>query len=203
MSWWNIDKDDVIGDRPADIVGDTLAAIAKARRAQDRPLPRLQDIVDAIAVAFERSPETFKRKDESSKERIPATPRRAASAARVTAGTHSLTNPNGNGHMTLPRVVVELSSGASVVSKRESIADDVIVAAFMRALMEIADAYLDRWGRRPRRREVLYTVKFVLRPDPGEYIADPPYSSVTIKSISAEWPALSEPLLGVGIPSTT
>jgi len=202
VSWWTIDKGNVIGDRPADIVGDTLAAIAKARRAQDRPLPRLQDIVDAIAVALERSPETFI-EDEPSKNDAPATPRRAASAGRFTAVIHSLTNPNDNGHMTPPRVIVELSSGASVMSKRESIADDTIVTVFMRALTEIADAYADRWGRRPRRREVLYTVKFVLRPDPGEYVADPPDSGVTIKSISVVRPALSRPLLGAGIPSNT
>ncbi len=194
MSWWNIDKGNVIGDRPADIVGDTLAAIAQARRAQDHPLPRLQEIVDAIAVALERSPETFI-EDELSKNDAPATLRRAASAGRFTIGTRSLTTPNSNGHMTPPRVVVELSSGASIVSERELIADDAIVAAFIRAFMEIADAYLDRWGRRPRRREVLYTVKFVLRPDPSEYIADPLDSRVTIKSISAVWASPSQPLL--------
>lgn len=158
MSWWNIDKSDVIGDRPADIVGDALASIAAMRRSQDRPLPTLQETVDAMAVALGRSSESFM---------------------------------NDNGHTSPPGVIVELSSGIEIESRPEPVADDALVTAFMGAFSEMADTYISRWGRRPRRNEALYTVKFVLRPDPSEYVADPPGEGVTIKSVTAEWPTLN------------
>lgn len=157
MSWWNIEKSDVIGDRPADIVGDAFASIAQTRRSQGRPLPTLQEVVDALAVALDRS-------------------------------SGSLTNDNG--HTSPPQIVVELSSGVEIASRPRLVMDDAVVAAFEGAFSEIADAYISRWGRRPRRNEALYTVKFVLRPDPGEYVADPPQEGVIIKSITAKWPAL-------------
>ncbi len=60
MSWWDIDtKRDVIGDRPADIIGDTLTSIALIRRGEGRRLPTLQETADAVAVALARSPEAF------------------------------------------------------------------------------------------------------------------------------------------------
>ncbi len=157
MSWWNIDKSDVIGDRPADIVGDAFASIAQTRRSQDQPLPTLQETVDAIAVALGRSSGSF---------------------------------TNDKGHTSPPRVIVELSSGIEIESRQEPIADDALVMAFVSAFSEVADTYISRWGRRPRRNEALYTVKFVLRPDPSEYVADPPRAGVTIKSVMAQWSAL-------------
>ncbi len=157
MSWWNIDKSDVIGDRPADIVSDAFTSIAQARRTQDQPLPTLQETVDAMAVALGRSSGSF---------------------------------TNDNGQVSPPGVIVELSSGIEIKSRQEPVVDDALVTVFVDAFSEVADTYISRWGRRPRRNEALYTVKFVLRPDPGEYVADPPREGVTIKSVTAEWPAL-------------
>jgi len=170
MSWWNIDKNDVIGDRPADIVGDAFASIAQTRRSQDRPLPTLQETADALAVALGRSSGLF---------------------------------TNDNGHTSPPGVIVELSSGIEIESRQEPVADDALVMAFVGAFSEVADTYISRWGRRPRRNEVLYTVKFVLRPDPGEYVADPPRVGVTIKSVTAEWLALDLDQRGRKLAPTT
>ncbi len=169
MSWWNIDKNDVIGDRPADIVGDAFAYIAQTRRSQDRPLPTLQATVDAMAVALGRSSGSF---------------------------------TNDNDH-TSPRVIVGLSSGIEIELRPEPVADDALVTAFMGAFSEMVDTYISRWGRRPRRNEALYTVKFVLRPDPSEYVADPPGEGVTIKSVTTEWLALDLSGRGLKLTPTT
>lgn len=169
MSWWDIDKRDVIGDRPADIVGDTFASIAMGRRRERRRMPTLQETADAVAVALTRSPDAF---------------------------------TNDNGHTTSPRVVIALSSGATIASRAESVADEAVVTAFERAFAEMSRAYVDRWGRRPRRREALYTIKFVLRPDPGEYVADPPDEGVTIQGVMAARPPHTQPLVGLELSST-
>ncbi len=170
MSWWNIDKSDVIGDRPADIVGDAFAYIAQTRRSQDRPLPTLQETVDALAVALGCSSGSF---------------------------------TNDNGHTSPPRVIVGLSSGIEIESRPEPVADEALVTAFVGAFSGMTDTYISRWGRRPRYNEALYTVKFVLRPDPSEYVADPPGEGVTIKSVAAEWSPLNLDQRGLKLTPTT
>jgi len=168
MSWWDIDKRDVIGDRPADIVGDTFTSIAMTRRREGRRLPTLQETADAVAVALARSPDAF---------------------------------TNDNGHTTFLHVVIALSSGATIASRAEPVADEAMVMAFARAFGEMARAYVDRWGRRPRRREALYTIKFVLRPAPSAYVADPPDEGVIIQGVTAHRPPHTRPLMDLELSS--
>ncbi|HZI62389.1 MAG TPA: hypothetical protein VFD62_16860 [Pyrinomonadaceae bacterium] len=49
MSWWDTgNKDDVIGDQPADLVRHALKEIAETRAQQAKDKPRLADVVQAI-----------------------------------------------------------------------------------------------------------------------------------------------------------
>lgn len=51
MSWWDI-GDDVIGDAPADIMGQALGEIARAKQTQAKPT--LPEILDGFAAALRR-----------------------------------------------------------------------------------------------------------------------------------------------------
>ncbi len=171
MSWWDIDnKRDVIGDRPADIIGDTLTSIALIRRREGRRLPTLQETADAVAVALARSPKAFS---------------------------------DDNGQTPSPRVVIALSSGAAIASRDEAVADEAMVTAFVQAFAAMSRAYVERWGRRPRHREALYTIKFVLRADPGAYVADAPDDGVTIQGVMADGATRTHPSLGRELSSTS
>jgi len=60
MSWWDIrEKDSVIGDRPADILGTALQDIDRTWFEQTGQRPTLQQLVDAIAVILRTNFEAF------------------------------------------------------------------------------------------------------------------------------------------------
>ncbi len=60
MSWWETGhNDDIIGDVPADIVGDTLKIIAHDCKVRGLQKPSLQEILCAIVAAINTSPEKF------------------------------------------------------------------------------------------------------------------------------------------------
>lgn len=49
MSWWDTgNKDDVIGDQPADLVRHALKEIAKTRAQQSQDKPKVTDLLQAI-----------------------------------------------------------------------------------------------------------------------------------------------------------
>jgi hypothetical protein len=51
MSWWETGDGKLMGDEPADVAGDALAAVAAERSARQLPKPNLKEILDALAVA--------------------------------------------------------------------------------------------------------------------------------------------------------
>jgi hypothetical protein len=85
MSWWKTGNgDDRVGDESADAAGNALDTVAATRRGQGRPLPTLEEFVDALATAllfhFELGtlPPVVARRDDGKSVR--------ASAARTAAG---------------------------------------------------------------------------------------------------------------------
>jgi hypothetical protein len=62
--------------------------------------------------------------------------------------------------------------------------DDPAVNSLAEAVVKIARAYQDDWGRKPRLRELLYAFVFVLRGGPGDYLADA--EGLDLDSITAE-----------------
>lgn len=57
MSWWNLPgrPDDVIGDRPADLVATALGRVAALRTKAGRPAPTLAELLGGIGRAIEAS----------------------------------------------------------------------------------------------------------------------------------------------------
>lgn len=54
MSWWDTGEgDNVIGDSPADLMGDVLSEISHARETRSQPNPNLQQLVDGFARALQ------------------------------------------------------------------------------------------------------------------------------------------------------
>jgi hypothetical protein len=141
MSWWNTNSDnDIIGDVPADIIGNTFKTIVKDRSTQGKPKPTLQEIVDSVAVALHTEPETF---------------------------------IVGSNKTFFHKVVVILESGSNQESSKDySRANSYLVTMFLEAFQAIAHAYEERWERKPRLRELLACITFVLGFQPEEFISD-------------------------------
>src|SRR4051812_36686978 len=61
MSWWNLPgrQDDVIGDRPADIIGGALRHTVARREKAGQGAPQLSEILGAIGEAIARTPDTL------------------------------------------------------------------------------------------------------------------------------------------------
>jgi hypothetical protein len=57
MSWWNLPgrQDDVIGDRPADIIADALGRVAVLRENTTQPAPALPELMGALGRAIEQT----------------------------------------------------------------------------------------------------------------------------------------------------
>jgi hypothetical protein len=53
MSWWEVGRDDLIGDHTADIMAAALASMVEARVSQGRARPSLQELVDAAYCSLE------------------------------------------------------------------------------------------------------------------------------------------------------
>jgi hypothetical protein len=53
MSWWDTGEgDNVIGDAPADLMGDALSEISYAREKRSQPNPNIQQLIDGFAHAL-------------------------------------------------------------------------------------------------------------------------------------------------------
>lgn len=59
MSWWDAPDGEILGDRPADYLGEALDAIVQAREEQNKPKPGLQDVLEALAAALLARGERF------------------------------------------------------------------------------------------------------------------------------------------------
>jgi hypothetical protein len=52
MSWWETHGGEILGDRPADVLGKALAEALADERAAGRPGPTLEKVLDATAAAL-------------------------------------------------------------------------------------------------------------------------------------------------------
>lgn len=59
MSWWDGPDGEILGDRPADLLGKALEAIVQAREERDEPKLGLQDVLEALAAALTARGERF------------------------------------------------------------------------------------------------------------------------------------------------
>jgi hypothetical protein len=152
MSWWDIGKDDVLGDRPADIIGNTLKAIARTCEEQGGQRPTLQQLLDNITSVLRTNLEEFS-----------------------SDGTE----------VSVHRLVVKLDSRLDVKSTGGAkTKDDQLVLKFCDAFQAIAKEYEERWARKPRLRELLETITFVLAARPEAFVSDG--EAIHIQEIVAE-----------------
>src|SRR5256885_1015793 len=60
MGWWKTGQgDDILGDRPADIVAHMLDALAETSEETKQRKPKLREVLEVIAAALRIYPETF------------------------------------------------------------------------------------------------------------------------------------------------
>ena len=141
MGWWHInyrpDTDDVIGDTPADILGDAFEHIAQQRTEQGREKPRLQEILDTLTSLLGKQPKSFYA--EGGREEVE----------------------------TLDSLVLWEGAEESihVLSTQIEAGDEQLAGHLEWALREIVEAYTEYWDRFPRLREVLALFAFVLLED--------------------------------------
>src|SRR5262245_2695895 len=59
MSWWDVGGggDDVIGDRPADLLARALTEVVRRRSARQQPRPPLPEILGAFAAGVAQAPD--------------------------------------------------------------------------------------------------------------------------------------------------
>ncbi|HEX8722746.1 MAG TPA: hypothetical protein VF736_19165 [Pyrinomonadaceae bacterium] len=70
------------------------------------------------------------------------------------------------------RLDAHLMSAHEPVPGAEDAADDQTVEAFGRALAQVEGQYVERWGRKPRRIELLKALTFVLGYRPDRFLSD-------------------------------
>jgi hypothetical protein len=58
MSWWKTSQG-IIGDKPADILGDTLDAIMRMRQQKGQGKPTLQEMADDILAGLRMRPDVY------------------------------------------------------------------------------------------------------------------------------------------------
>ena len=141
MSWWNTgNKDDITGDKPADLARSALQRIVRERESRSQEKPELADLLRAMGiVATGLAPKDF---------------------ADQTAGMRQL--------------FAELKSGERVASgplRVEARSKDLL-GPLTESLRVIADAYQERWERKPRLSEWLNAFEFVLRYRPEDFLED-------------------------------
>ena len=59
MSWWDDPDGEILGDRPADLLGKALEAIVQAREERDEPELSLREVLEAFATALIAHGERF------------------------------------------------------------------------------------------------------------------------------------------------
>lgn len=133
MGWWPLGQgNDVIGDEPADEVGDWLTEVGRRRASAGRPLPTVEEVVAVAARALDVVCREVCEDD-------------AETPARL-------------------RVVFRNGSEAEVTPG----GDKVSASSFEAVLDRIAKVYEQDLGRKPRVRELIGTLAFVLGyPPPG------------------------------------
>jgi hypothetical protein len=141
MSWWNTgNKDDVTGDKPADLARSALQRIVKERESRSQEKPALADLLRAMGIVAKGAPE--KNFDDQ------------------IGGLHQL--------------FAGLKSGERVASgplQVEARSEDLL-GPLTESLRIIAEAYQERWERRPRLSEWLNAFEFVLRYRPEDFLED-------------------------------
>jgi hypothetical protein len=141
MSWWNTgNKDDVTGDKPADIARSALQRILRERKSRSKEKPALADLLRAIGVV--------------------ATGMAEKNLDGQTAGP--------------PQLFAALKSGERVASGplRVDARSEDLIEPLTEGLRAMAEAYQERWERRPRLSEWLNAFEFVLRYRPEEFLED-------------------------------
>ena len=89
------------------------------------------------------------------------------------------------GVMHIQKIIVKLEGGPNnVFSKENGTADNKLIESFRDAFEEIAQEYIERWGRKPRLRELLNCIIFILGYKPEEFLSIP--EGISIEDIIAE-----------------
>ncbi len=148
MGWWGIgETDDIMGDDPADTMAETFEDISSSCEEQGKPKPTLPQVLDAIAYALR-----MKR-------------------------TEFLFDGQG---IYICKLIAELESEAEqnhqpdpvLGGEKDTVVDENMVTAFCDAFEEIVVQYEDtELKRKPRLRELLACVSFILSYDPDEYLS--------------------------------
>jgi hypothetical protein len=144
MSWWDVGED-VTGDRPADILRAVLRNYAKFCQEQGISKPGLLNMLNAFARALSLCTNQVEESGD------------ALGDLKICA---ILDAPEGSG-----RLESSMSAQQSHHPQENELAQ-----RFAAAINDIAAVYIDSWQRKPRIRELLYALGFVLGYKPSRFL---------------------------------
>ena len=142
MSWWDI-GDDITGDTPADIIRAALKNHAERCTEQNMPKPGLLTVLNATVLAIAQSTEKLEDIADFNSNDI-------VIKATLNTNDECLTST----HHQQPATTEEVNLAGDMVN----------------AIKEIEKAYLNSWQRKPRVREILYALEFILGYKPSRFI---------------------------------
>lgn len=145
MGWWGIGGDEIMGDHPADVVGEVLNKMASAAAKEGFHNVALSELTAAFTEVIERVPKLI--------EDLP--PRRADVGEALAKAIRERIEENG-----------------LVPVERSRVDSYQLFNLMLDALKNISQSYLDtEIERRPRVREILSAFTFVLGYRPEQYLA--------------------------------
>ncbi len=144
MSWWDADENDISGDKPLDLMQAVLREHAEYCDKAATARPKLLNVLNALSIALSQS-----------------TPHIEDWHSPIVLQAE-IASDDGSEHA---KIISTIHQQSSIDTSELELAEN-----FKKAIADMDTVYKENWQRKPRIREVLYALGYVLGYKPSRFL---------------------------------